>query len=83
MTTRPDKVVGFHFLFPASVNRLVEVVEGEDTSTETAQAAANFAQAIRKLPIRSGEAPGFVVNRILNAGAIGAVARPRGGGARI
>jgi 3-hydroxyacyl-CoA dehydrogenase len=69
VTTRPDKVVGFHFMFPASVNRLVEVIEGEDTSTETAQAAANFAQAIRKLPIRCGEAPGFVVNRILNAGA--------------
>jgi 3-hydroxyacyl-CoA dehydrogenase len=68
VTTRPDKVVGLHFMLPASVNRLVEVIEGEDTSTETAQATANFAQTIRKLPIRSGEAPGFVVNRILNAG---------------
>ncbi len=67
VTTRPDKVVGFHFFFPASVSRLIEVVEGEDTSSETAQAAANFAQAIRKLPIRCGEVPGFVVNRILNA----------------
>jgi 3-hydroxyacyl-CoA dehydrogenase len=67
VTTRPDKVVGFHFFFPASVNRLIEVIEGDDTSTETAQAAANFAQAIRKLPIRCGEVPGFVVNRILNA----------------
>jgi 3-hydroxyacyl-CoA dehydrogenase len=43
------------------------VVEGEDTSPETTQAASNFAQAIRKLPIRCGEAPGFVVNRILNS----------------
>jgi 3-hydroxyacyl-CoA dehydrogenase len=67
VTTRPDKVVGFHFFFPASVNRLVEVIEGDDTSTETAQAAANFAQAIRKLPIRCVDVPGFVVNRILNA----------------
>jgi 3-hydroxyacyl-CoA dehydrogenase len=66
-TIRPDKVVGFHFFYPASVSRLVEVVEGDDTSTETAQAAANFAQAIRKLPIRCGDSPGFVVNRILNA----------------
>jgi len=40
---------------------------GEDTAPETAQAAMNFAQAIRKLPIRCGEAPGFVVNRILNS----------------
>jgi len=67
-TIRPDKVVGLHFFFPASQSRLVEVVEGEDTSTETAQATAAFAQAIRKAPIRSADAPGFVVNRILNAG---------------
>src|SRR5436190_7277797 len=69
VTGRPDKVVGFHFFYPASVMRLIEIVAGEDTSTDTEQAASNFAQAIRKLPIRCGEAPGFVVNRILNAGA--------------
>jgi 3-hydroxyacyl-CoA dehydrogenase len=67
VTSRPDKVVGFHFFYPASVMRLIEVVEGEDTSAETAQSAASFAQRIRKLPIRCGEAPGFVVNRILNS----------------
>jgi 3-hydroxyacyl-CoA dehydrogenase len=66
-TSRPDKVVGFHFFYPASVMRLIEVIEGEDTSSETALAATNFAQAIRKTPIRCGEAPGFVVNRILNS----------------
>jgi 3-hydroxyacyl-CoA dehydrogenase len=68
-TTRPDKVCGFHFFYPASVMRLVEVVEGEETSDETLQAAANFAQAIRKTAIRCGEVPGFVVNRILNSSA--------------
>jgi 3-hydroxyacyl-CoA dehydrogenase len=66
-TSRPDKVVGFHFFYPASLMRLIEVVQGDDTSAETAQAAINFAQAIRKMPIRCGEAPGFVVNRILNS----------------
>ena len=66
-TMRPDKVVGFHFFYPASVMRLIEVIEGEDTSPETAQAAVNFAQTIRKTAIRCGEAPGFVVNRILNS----------------
>jgi 3-hydroxyacyl-CoA dehydrogenase len=65
VTQRPDKVVGFHFFWPASAMRLVEVVEGDDTSPETAQAAANFAQAIRKTAVRCGECPGFVVNRIL------------------
>ncbi len=68
-TSRPDKVVGFHFFYPASVMRLIEVIEGDDTAPETAQAAFTFAQAIRKMPIRCGEAPGFVVNRILNSSA--------------
>jgi len=66
-TTRPDKVLGFHFFWPASVMRLIEVIEGEETSEETMQAGVNFAQQIRKTPIRCAEAPGFVVNRILNS----------------
>jgi 3-hydroxyacyl-CoA dehydrogenase len=68
-TTRPAKVVGFHFFYPASVMRLIEVIEGEDTSDETAEAAANFAMQIRKNPIRCVDAPGFVVNRVLNSAA--------------
>jgi len=66
-TSRPDKVVGFHFFYPASVMRLIEVIAGIETSPETVQAAVSFAQAIRKTPIRCEEAPGFVVNRILNS----------------
>ena len=64
-TQRPDKVVGFHFFWPASRMRLVEVVEGDETSADTTQAAMTFAQQIRKVPIRAAECPGFVVNRIL------------------
>jgi enoyl-CoA hydratase/3-hydroxyacyl-CoA dehydrogenase len=67
-TLRPDKVVGFHFFYPASVMPLIEVVEGDESSAETVQAAVTFAQAIRKQPITCAEVPGFVVNRILNAG---------------
>jgi 3-hydroxyacyl-CoA dehydrogenase len=66
-TSRPDKVVGFHFFYPASVMRLIEVIEGEDTSPSTLAAATNFAMDVRKTPIRCGEVPGFVVNRILNS----------------
>ena len=66
-TSRPDKVVGFHYFYPASIMRLIEVIEGDETSEETVQAAMNFAQQIRKQPIRCGEVPGFVVNRILNS----------------
>ena len=64
---RPEKVVGFHFFWPASRMRLIEIVEGDETSPETLQAAANFAQAIRKTPVRCAEVPGFVVNRILTS----------------
>jgi enoyl-CoA hydratase/3-hydroxyacyl-CoA dehydrogenase len=64
-TTRPEKVVGFHYFFPAAVMRLIEIVEGDDTAPETVQAAVAFAQAIRKMPITCAEVPGFVVNRVL------------------
>ncbi len=67
-TLRPDKVVGFHYFYPASLMPLIEIVEGEETSAETVGAAVTFAQAIRKQPITCAEVPGFVVNRILNAG---------------
>ena len=66
-TSRPDKVVGFHYFYPASMMRLIEVIEGEETSEETVTAATGFAQQIRKQPIRCAEVPGFVVNRILNS----------------
>ena len=66
-TLRPDKVVGFHYFYPASVMPLIEVVQGDDTSPETVQAAVNFAQAIKKQPITCAEDPGFVVNRILTS----------------
>src|ERR671910_647521 len=52
-----------------AVPERIEVVDGELTAEETSQAAANFAMQIRKNPIRCGEEPGFVVNRVLNAAA--------------
>jgi enoyl-CoA hydratase / 3-hydroxyacyl-CoA dehydrogenase len=73
-TLRPDKVVGFHFFYPASVLPLVEVISGEETSRATVTAAFNFAQAIRKQGITCKEVPGFVVNRILNS-AVGEIWR--------
>jgi enoyl-CoA hydratase / 3-hydroxyacyl-CoA dehydrogenase len=67
-TLRPEKVVGFHYFYPASIMPLIEIVEGEETAPETVTAAVTFAQAIRKQPITCAEVPGFVVNRILNSG---------------
>ncbi len=66
-TLRPDKVVGFHYFYPASIMPLIELVVGDETSSETVDAAINFAQAIKKQPITCAEVPGFVVNRILNS----------------
>ena len=73
-TLRPDKVVGFHFFYPASVMPLVEGINGGDTTIETTQVSYNFAQAIGKQPIVCEEVPGFVVNRILNS-AVGEIWR--------
>src|ERR1700730_10842269 len=67
-TLRPEKVLGFHYFYPASIMPLIEIVEGEETAAETVSAAITFAQAIRKQPITCAEVPGFVVNRILNSG---------------
>jgi enoyl-CoA hydratase/3-hydroxyacyl-CoA dehydrogenase len=73
-TLRPDKVVGFHFFYPASIMPLLEIVEGAESSPETVTAAVNFARKIRKQPITCAEVPGFVVNRILNS-AVGEIWR--------
>lgn len=73
-TTRPDKVVGFHYFYPAFMMPLVEVIEGEETSHETIAVSYAFAQQTRKQPIICGECPGFVVNRILIA-AVGEIWR--------
>jgi len=67
-TLRPHKVCGFHYFYPASVMPLIEIVQGDETSSETMQAAFNLAQTIKKQPITCAEVPGFVVNRILNSG---------------
>src|SRR4051794_28982936 len=67
-TLRPDKVIGFHYFYPAAVMPLIEIVRGDDTSDETVATILNFAQTIKKQPIVCADAPGFVVNRILNSG---------------
>ena len=64
-TTRPAKVIGMHFFYPAHVMKLVEVIPGLDTSEETIGDVTTFAESLRKLPIRVNECPGFLVNRLL------------------
>jgi 3-hydroxybutyryl-CoA dehydrogenase len=61
----PERVVGLHFFNPAPVLGLVEVVRTSLTSDDVYEAAVAFAERIGKTPIRCGDTPGFVVNRIL------------------
>ncbi|MCB2307539.1 3-hydroxybutyryl-CoA dehydrogenase [Clostridium estertheticum] len=64
-TKRPDKVIGMHFFNPAPMMKLVEIIKGMATSTETFDTVKEIAIAIGKDPVEVAEAPGFVVNRIL------------------
>ncbi|MBK5242415.1 3-hydroxybutyryl-CoA dehydrogenase [Clostridium sp.] len=64
-TNRPDKVIGMHFFNPAPMMKLVEIIKGMATSTETFDAVKEVAISIGKDPVEVEEAPGFVVNRIL------------------
>lgn len=64
-TNRPERVAGFHFFFPATVMRLIEIVCGEDTDRDTVLTLVRVAEEIHKLPVRVRECPGFVVNRVL------------------
>lgn len=66
-TKRPDRVVGIHFFFPASVMKLVEVIAGKATSEETMDTAVEFVEGLRKIPVRVKECAGFLVNRVLLA----------------
>lgn len=65
MTTRPDKVIGLHFLNPVNRIPIVEVVRGLKTSDETYQMIREFAGQINKQPIMVNEYPGFVTTRII------------------
>lgn len=65
MTTRPDKVIGLHFLNPVNRIPIVEVVRGLKTSDKTYQMIREFAGQINKQPILVNEYPGFVTTRII------------------
>jgi len=65
-TKRPEKLCGMHFFNPPQLMKLVEIVRGAKTSSETIQTVKEFAQRLGKDPIIvKKDVPGFVVNRIL------------------
>jgi 3-hydroxyacyl-CoA dehydrogenase len=65
-TKRADRVVGMHFFSPANVMRLVEVVDGTQTSDETLATAIALVKRLRKLPVVAQVGPGFIGNRIFD-----------------
>jgi len=65
VTKRPEKVVGMHFFNPVPVMKLVEVIKGTATDSQTFELAMELARKLGKEPISVNEAPLFVVNRIL------------------
>ena len=65
VTKRPDKVLAMHFFNPVPAMKLIEVIPGVNTSTDTTQAIIEFGKFIGKKPIPAKESPGFIVNRLL------------------
>jgi len=64
-TSRPDKVIGMHFMNPVPLMKLVEVIRGIATSDETYERVREMSEAMGKTPLDCQDFPGFVANRIL------------------
>lgn len=63
-TERSDRCIGTHFLIPAALTPLVEVVKGTETSDETHSAVLNFLKKCGKETVTVSDSPGFVINRL-------------------
>jgi len=64
-TSRPDKVIGMHFMNPVPIMKLVEVINGNDTSDNVTSTVLEAAERMGKIPLMCNDSPGFVSNRIL------------------
>ncbi|MDF4222091.1 3-hydroxybutyryl-CoA dehydrogenase [Maribacter sp. M208] len=64
-TSRPDKVIGMHFMNPVPIMKLVEIIRGYSTSNETTTAIMELSEKLSKTPTEVNDYPGFVANRIL------------------
>lgn len=65
MTSRPDKVIGMHFMNPVPVMKLVEIIRALSTSDETFQTTAHLAERMNKDAAVASDYPGFIANRVL------------------
>ncbi len=64
-TTRPDKVLGMHFMNPVPLMTLVEMIRGQATSAESMRIASGLCVTLGKTPVEAADYPGFIANRIL------------------
>ncbi len=64
-TSKPERVIGMHFMNPVPLMPLVEVIRGAATSDATAHAIVELATSLGKTPVESRDFPGFIANRIL------------------
>lgn len=64
-TKRADRVIGMHFMNPVPLMQLVEIINGESTSSETNAAVIEAAEGMGKIPLSTEDSPGFISNRIL------------------
>lgn len=64
-TSKPDKVIGMHFMNPVPVMKLIEVIRGYATSDQTTQLVIEMSKQVDKIPVTVNDYPGFVANRIL------------------
>jgi 3-hydroxybutyryl-CoA dehydrogenase len=64
-TSRPDRVIGMHFMNPVPIMKLVEIITGYNTSKDVLDFIVNLTEKIHKTPVIVNDYPGFVANRIL------------------
>jgi 3-hydroxybutyryl-CoA dehydrogenase len=64
-TTRPDKVLGMHFMNPVPLMTLVELIRGQATSPESMRIASDLCATLGKTPVEAADYPGFIANRVL------------------
>jgi 3-hydroxybutyryl-CoA dehydrogenase len=64
-TSRPDKVIGMHFMNPVPIMKLIEVIKGYSTSQATLDSIMILSKEIGKSPVEVNDFPGFVANKIL------------------
>jgi len=65
VTSRPDKVIGMHFMNPVPIMKLVEIIRGYSTSDEVMDLIMETSKKLNKVPVEVNDYPGFVANRIL------------------